>query len=69
MSGERELLAVVREFVSDVDAIGPERLLDQQCPEYWPDLHETYLRAKAVLARHYTRKEESCLTPTKSTQP
>ena len=69
MSGERELVAVVREFINEVDAVGHERLSDPRAPEYWPDLLRVYQRARAVLAHYYTRKEKSCLTPTKSTRP
>jgi hypothetical protein len=40
---------VLREFVADIEAVGVKALLDENDPNYWPDLVPTYRNAKAAM--------------------
>lgn len=44
-----KLAAVLREFMSDIEAVGVEELRDENGSWYWPDLAVTYRHAKAAL--------------------
>jgi hypothetical protein len=47
---------VLREFIEDVEAVGEEHVATE-----WPDLVETYRKAKEALPRtRRTKKEKTC---------
>jgi len=50
---------VLREFVADIDAVGPEKLGEHEdSPHYWPDLLITYHKARTVLRQHRETKRD-----------
>jgi hypothetical protein len=50
-SQKSALLAVVREFIEDIDAVGTKALTDENDTNYWPDLAITYRHAKAAVRK------------------
>lgn len=43
------LVAALREFMTDIEAVGLKALKDENDANYWPDLVPTYRHAKAAL--------------------
>lgn len=48
---EDALLAVVREFIEDIRAVGVKALTDENDSNYWPDLAITYRHAVAAVKK------------------